>query len=198
MTRTETFAEALARLNDAIAETQALDVLAERRIASADLRIADADARIYDADQQTAHARSGMAAADAHMEAAQAHMADADARAARAAVQTVQARRDKDDAIVMAAEADRESSLAMSDSEEYQRALYHYQQLVRHRIANPLQIILGMAHTLLERRDLPEEARAEMIGAICDAASLLERLSLFSAEQLGVEESELNGRPFHS
>ena len=37
---------------------------------------------------------------------------------------------------------------ATSDSEEYQRALFHYTQLVRHRMANPLQVIVGAAATL--------------------------------------------------
>src|SRR5881394_1784374 len=52
---------------------------------------------------------------------------------------------------------------ATSDSEEYQRALYHYTQLVRHRMANPLQIIGGIAATLIAKPDLEPADRLNML-----------------------------------
>lgn len=196
MDTSETLPDALARLNLAIADAKAAEFLADRRSDSADRRIMDADARIYDADQQTAHAKSGIAAADAHMESARAHMADADARAQRADSERSQAQLETLAARARTADADRDSAEALLDIDEYQRALHHYQQLVRHRIANPLQIITGMAHTILERPDLDEDVRKDMIEAICDASKLLERLALFSPERLGQEEHGLRGMPF--
>ena len=66
---------------------------------------------------------------------------------------------------------------ATSDSEEYQRALYHYTQLVRHRMANPLQIIGGIAATLT-----PARPRAcgpiEMLESSTKQTKILERVCL--------------------
>ncbi len=67
---------------------------------------------------------------------------------------------------------------ATSDSEEYQRALYHYTQLIRHRMANPLQTISGMARTLSDMPDLPRSDRLLMIEAIYKQAQILERVCL--------------------
>lgn len=93
-------------------------------------------------------------------------------------------------------QADRQTRLAEHDSEEYNRALYHYTQLVRHRIANPLQIIAGMADTLLHNKSLDPTLQRDMLAAIEDQANLLERLSLFHPDLQGDEERDLHPRPF--
>ena len=67
---------------------------------------------------------------------------------------------------------------ATSDSEEYQRALFHYTQLVRHRMANPLQIIVGAAATLRARTDLPIDEHLALLDVIVKEAVVLERICL--------------------
>jgi len=67
---------------------------------------------------------------------------------------------------------------ATSDSEEYQRALFDYTTLVRHRIANPLQSIVGAAATLKARPDLPEDQRLTLLDVIVKEAVVLERICL--------------------
>ena len=67
---------------------------------------------------------------------------------------------------------------ATSDSEEYQRALFHYTQLVRHRMANPLQIIVGAAATLRARTDLPIDEHLSLLDVIVKEAVVLERMCL--------------------
>lgn len=168
-------AATLERLTRAIEATRVAETRADARTAAADATIDDARARIEDAEAQTAHADSHMKAAKAHMSAARAHMGDAEARTS---------------------DADRQTQYAMDDADQYQRALYHYQQLVRHRIANPLQIIKGMAHTLLNHTGLGAARRREMIELIEQQAELMERLSLFMPEVEGDAEQGLRPRPF--
>jgi signal transduction histidine kinase len=67
---------------------------------------------------------------------------------------------------------------ATSDSEEYQRALFHYTQLVRHRMANPLQVIVGAAATLRARTDLPIDEHLALLDVIVKEAVVLERICL--------------------
>ncbi len=67
---------------------------------------------------------------------------------------------------------------ATSDSEEYQRALYDYTALVRHRMANPLQTIVGAAATLKARPDLPNDQQAALLDVIVKEAVVLERICL--------------------
>lgn len=148
----------------------------------ADATIEDARAQISDADAQTRHADAHMEAARARMATAEAHMRDADARAARAAADQTA--------------ADELAHAASRDADEYQRALYHYQQLVRHRLANPLQIIKGMAYTLLHQKGLGAMRRREMLEMIEEQAVLMERLSLFDTAQQGDEERDLRGQAF--
>jgi len=83
---------------------------------------------------------------------------------------------------------------ATSDSEEYQRALYHYTQLVRHRMANPLQTIFGMAQTLASMPDLPRSDRLLMIDAILKQAQVLEKVCL-DPTIMHASEHELDPRP---
>lgn len=82
------------------------------------------------------------------------------------------------------------------ESEEYRRALRHYQQVVRHRIANPLQVIGGMSRTLLDHPDLDQEVRARMLEEIHVAADKLGHASIFAPEQLDETERALRPRPF--
>jgi signal transduction histidine kinase len=112
-----------------------------------------------------------MNSAQKHLLAASAHMALADHRAEDAD----RLMHEADEQLVVAAAKLAE---ATSDSDEYQRALYHYTQLVRHRMANPLQVISGMAQTLANMPDLPESDRAPMLDAILGAARVLERICL--------------------
>jgi signal transduction histidine kinase len=181
--------EALKRLANALERARVAEELANARTRSAEARIVDAEARIADADTQTAHADAHMRAAKAHMSAAEARMADADVQAGEAS--TAQEAADKH-----MGEAERQSDLAMHDADQYQRALHHYMQLVRHRIANPLHIIQGMAQTLIDQPDLDRDTRRQMIESINDQAHLLERLSLFFPDHQGPEEGELHPKPF--
>ena len=161
---------------------------ADLRSADADARIADADARIVDADAQIRHAATAMDAAMSHMLAAEAHMRDADQKSADADQLMCEA----DERMVDAANC---LAAARSDSAEYQRALYHYTQLVRHRMVNPLQAICGLIQTLDEHPDLPRERRVEMVAAIRDQARVLERVSL-APDNLDAAERELHPKPF--
>ena len=67
---------------------------------------------------------------------------------------------------------------ATSDSEEYQRALFDYTALVRHRMANPLQTIVGAAATLRQRPDLPSGQQLALLDIIVKEAVVLERICL--------------------
>lgn len=96
----------------------------------------------------------------------------------------------------MIAEAARQVSIARYDSDEYRRALSHYTQLVRHRVANPLHIIQGMARTLLDQPDLHADLRTEMLMAIEDAAGRIARETIFRPDLQGPEEAILRPKPF--
>jgi signal transduction histidine kinase len=67
---------------------------------------------------------------------------------------------------------------ATSDSEEYQRALFDYTALVRHRMANPLQTIVGAAATLKAMPGLPKDQQLALLDAIAKEAVVLERICL--------------------
>ena len=182
-------AETLARLTRAIASSQRAEGRADARTAAADATISDAKARIDDAEAQTAHANSHMEAAKAHMAAANAQMGDADARIIYAVDDQELADEQMADAVAMIADEN-------EDSAEYQRALYHYRQLIRHRLANPLQIIHGMAHTMLHQDGICAQQRREMLILIEEQAILMERLSIFAPEVQTDAERELSPRPF--
>jgi signal transduction histidine kinase len=61
---------------------------------------------------------------------------------------------------------------------EYRRAVWHYTQLMKHRISNPLQTIIGMADTLRDMPDLERSRRLAMIEAIGQQARVLRDVSL--------------------
>lgn len=78
---------------------------------------------------------------------------------------------------------------------EYHRALRHYHDLVRHRIANPLLVICGMAETLRDIPDLDSETQEAMLQAIVDASVRLGSEALFDPQRHGIEEQELDAIP---
>lgn len=77
--------------------------------------------------------------------------------------------------------------------EEYDRALHDYEQLMAHRISNPLTVISGAAHTLL-CLDLPRRTREDLLGEIMHAAARLEHASTRPAVE-STEERELVPAP---
>jgi signal transduction histidine kinase len=76
---------------------------------------------------------------------------------------------------------------------EYRRALLDYNQLVRHRIANPLTAIGGGIRTLLER-NLDRATQRALLAAMLAEAELLERVALDPAIS-GAEEEMLLPAP---
>jgi len=119
-----------------------------------------------------------LAEANVHMQAAKEHLIAAASQSAAADHQTEDAERlmsFADEQLVVAAAKLAE---ATSDSEEYQRALFDYTQLVRHRMANPLQVIVGAAATLRARSDLPIDEHLALLDMIVKEAVVLERICL--------------------
>jgi signal transduction histidine kinase len=88
---------------------------------------------------------------------------------------------------------------ATSDSEEYQRALYHYTQLVRHRMANPLHIIGGAAATLQAQPELDSLERNALLAEIYKQTKVLERVCLepkvMHPSETGLEPMPVTRRP---
>lgn len=76
---------------------------------------------------------------------------------------------------------------------EYERALHHYTQVMRHRLANPLTAIRGGVTTLREL-DLRDEDRDRLLELIDEQAQELETVALHP-ERAGVEEHELDAVP---
>ena len=63
-------------------------------------------------------------------------------------------------------------------AEEYDRARRHYEQVVRHRLFNPLTVIRGAAVTLRDDRIADEDVRARLLEAIVEASDEIEDVSL--------------------
>ena len=165
---------------------------ADARSATADVRELLADVRQADAagearrveelirvaDERAVAAEIRLAEANVHMQAAKEHLVAAASQSAAADHQSEDAERlmsFADEQLVVAAAKLPE---ATSDSEEYQRALFHYTALVRHRIANPLQTIVGAAATLKARPDLPSDQQLVLLDLIVKEAVVLERICL--------------------
>jgi signal transduction histidine kinase len=130
------------------------------------------------ADQRAMDAELRLAEANVHMQAAKEHLVAAETQAAAADHRSEDAERlmnFADEQLVVAAAKLAE---ATSDSEEYQRALYDYTALVRHRMANPLQTIVGAAATLKARPDLPSDQQLALLDVIVKEAVVLERICL--------------------
>lgn len=141
-----------------------------------DARVSDADAMGRLARSEMVEARARTRKAEEREEAAGASQREADERMA--------------DAVALVADA-------RDDGDEYQRALDHYTQLVRHRMANPLQVISGLARVLDETPDLDADQRRSMISSIRRQANLLEAICL---EPRVASEAErgLQPRPFET
>lgn len=60
---------------------------------------------------------------------------------------------------------------------EYRRALDDFERLMSHRIANPLQVIVGMVDTLLLMPDLEAPRRIAFLAAISEQAHVLREVS---------------------
>src|SRR3954449_4358061 len=186
-----------ARDHDLAADAR--DNVADTREANADVREESADAREVAADARDVAAADDLrdveqlrrdlerravvadlrvAEANVALQSAKEHLNAAAAQEAAAEHKTEDAERLKsfaDDQLVTAAAKLAE---ATSDSEEYQRALYHYTQLVRHRMANPLHIIGGAAATLQARPDMLAAERAVLLNEIYKQTKVLERVCL--------------------
>lgn len=76
---------------------------------------------------------------------------------------------------------------------EYERALDHYTQVMRHRLANPLTAIRGGVSTL-QHVELDDTTRAHLLEAMEQQARELEAIALHP-EREGVEEHELDAVP---
>ena len=164
------------RVRDRAADAR--DASADARSATADARDVEAEARDREVDGRQADAELRLAEANVHMQIAKEHLLAAEARRAEAdhrADDAAHLMSFADEQLVVAAE---KLADATSDSEEYQRAIYHYTQLVRHRMANPLQVIVGVAETLRSRPDLPDADRAAMLDALLQEARVLQRVCL--------------------
>jgi signal transduction histidine kinase len=160
------------------ADANAREVAADARdvVAADDLR--DVERLRADLEKRAVVADLRLAEANVALQSAKEHLNAAAAQEAAAEHKTEDAERLKsfaDDQLVTAAAKLAE---ATSDSEEYQRALYHYTQLVRHRMANPLHIIGGAASTLQARPDMPVAERSGLLNEIYRQAKVLERVCL--------------------
>lgn len=78
---------------------------------------------------------------------------------------------------------------------EYQESLRDYEQLVRHRIANPVTAICGLVQTMLDMPDMDGSTRHSVLRAMHDACHALRGLS-FDPRGISSEEQELHARPF--
>lgn len=139
----------------AVDATARQDVVTEA--ARADLMLAEANVALQAAKELLNAASSQEAAADHKVEDAERLMSFADEQLTTAAAKLAE---------------------ATSDSEEYQRALYHYTQLVRHRMANPLHIIGGAAGTLQMQPDMDPVERTALLAEIFRQTKILERVCL--------------------
>ncbi len=83
---------------------------------------------------------------------------------------------------------------ARHNAREYERARRDYEQLVRHRIGNPLAVVQGIAVTLDDHPDLPAATRAALVTSLVHAAEELVDVSL-EPEQRSPEEHELHAVP---
>lgn len=170
------------------AEADAREANADIRDMRVDARVADADARIARADASIAEAQAGLSLARDHMNEARSHMATVGARED----EVFATKRAADEQLARAASA---IAAAANDSAEYERAVYHYTQLVRHRMANPLQTISGMAQTLLDLPSLDQQQRVKMVEAIRHQARVLSDICLDPEVRTEAEEP-LHPRPF--
>lgn len=83
---------------------------------------------------------------------------------------------------------------AAHNAREYERARHDYEQLVRHRIANPLAVVQGIALTLQDHPELPADTRRSLVASLVAASEELVDVSL-EPTQRSLEEHELHAVP---
>src|SRR5690606_8735524 len=69
-----------------------------------------------------------------------------------------------------------QKSQAVRGRRNYERAHHYYTQLMRHRMANPLQSIIGMTQVLLDRPDIEPTVRTQFLETVLSEARVLERV----------------------
>ncbi|MCW2950817.1 MAG: hypothetical protein JWN41_1830, partial [Thermoleophilia bacterium] len=60
----------------------------------------------------------------------------------------------------------------------YETALANYERLMRHRIANPLTVVCGIARTLREVDELQDDVRSQLLDSLLDATDALRDVAL--------------------
>lgn len=121
--------------------------------------------------------------------------AEEDIREARSGVREVELSLRESVASGLHVDAEEKLAAAFEDSLEYQRAVKHYRDIVRHRIANPLQIVKGMAITLVSDASMGRQ-QVQMLDAIIEAAYRLEQATLFDPVPQSAVERVLHPKPF--
>lgn len=181
--------------------TDERELAADLRQAAADKREETADERELVAaadqvslDQRAAEAELRLAEANVALQSAKEHLHAAAAQEAAAEHKTEDAERLMSFADEQLVTAAAKLAEATSDSAEYQRALYHYTQLVRHRMANPLHVIGGAAATLQAQPGLDAESRGLLVAAIYKQAKILELICL-EPKIMHPSENGLDPRP---
>lgn len=84
--------------------------------------------------------------------------------------------------------------VAEHEAREYARAGRHYEQLVRHRLFNPLAVVRGAAETMRARPELDRDTREQLLDSIIEASHRMEHASLHASSE-AAEEHELNPAP---
>lgn len=79
-------------------------------------------------------------------------------------------------------------------SREYERALADYELLMRHRLANPLTVVVGAIDTLRNHPELPTQTRHLLLELVAQAADDLERASI-RPSPASIEEQGLRPAP---
>lgn len=80
------------------------------------------------------------------------------------------------------------------EKDEYERALRDFRILVRHRLANPLAVIVAGIETLRRSRSIPEQEEETILDAMYQSVKRLTRVSV-DAEPASVEEEPLHPKP---
>lgn len=99
-----------------------------------------------------------------------------------------------DDLLDRVARAEVLAEAADAAHRAYDDALSDYEQLMRHRLANPVQTVLGMARTLLDMPDLEAATRTRMVEAIHEQALAL-RTVCVEPRRVSDVERELDPTP---
>jgi hypothetical protein len=144
----------------------AREVVADARDVAAAGDLRDVERQRHELEKRSVVADLRLAEANVALQAAKEHLYAAAAQEAQADHKAEDADRLKSFADEQLVTAAAKLAEATSDSEEYQRALYHYTQLVRHRMVNPLHVIGGAAATLQARPEMAATERAALLNEI--------------------------------